>query len=706
MKTSVIATLKNKNQIEVTLSKEYSDRGSSRFLLFASGNYIRNLYIAQVSESDRNFRYLLEGLPPIEAGIEYEIQDDKNLFTRVDCSSLMNDWKLNFSRSNEQFGAIYHKEHTMFRLFAPLASDVFLLLFKDEKQLTFKMVRDYKSGVFTYDAVGDFDEYEYLYLIKNDGVWKESMDPFTNSTTLQSRRSVVINQKHLDIDFNDDKLKPLENASKAVIYECSIRDFTSSIHTNIVNKGKFLGMSEENRTTEKGNPVGLDYLSYLGITHVQIMPVYDFASTNDQLIEKTYNWGYDPLNLYSPEGSYSTDPKKPYARVDELKILVSSLHKRGIRVILDMVFNHMFTIQESSLEKTVPNYFFRFNDDGTYSNGSFCGNEFESRRFMGRKFIVDCCLMYVKEYHVDGFRFDLMGLIDIETMNEVYRKCKEINKDFILYGEGWDMPSSLPNEQKSKIANAHFMPNIGFFNDRYRDMVKGKTGDSELHLRGYLLGDLNYADAFVHCFLGSCLPIAMPPLFESPLQSINYVECHDNGTLFDKLLISNAMEKQEDRLKRINLLNAVTIFSYGVSFLHCGEEIGLSKKGITNSYNSGDNINSFDVEVLDERFYMAKYCKEAIELKKEYDFFSFSSKEDIQKYVQFENNKGRIIFTIKKADPFKEVKLIINPLNEPFAVTLNDYYRVLFNGLGRITQDFYVNYLTVNNISLIVLALE
>ena len=706
MKNYVVATLKNKTQIEALISKEYSDHGSSRFLLFASGNYIRTLYIAKVSESDRNFRYILEGLPPIEAGVEYEIQDDKNIFTHVDCSSLMTDWKSNFSRSNEEFGAIYYKDHTFFRLFAPLASDVFLLLFKGEKEESYPMIRDHKLGVFTLDLKGDYDAYEYLYLLKNDGVWKEAMDPFAKSTTLQSRRSVIINQNHIDIDFHDDKLPPLKSPSKAIIYECSVRDFTSSKHSNIINKGKYLGMCEENCKSDNHNPVGIDYLKYLGITHVQLMPVTDFASINDQFIEQTYNWGYDPLNLYAPEGSYSSDPKKPYARVDELKMLISSLHKNGIRVVLDMVFNHMFTVHESSLEKTVPNYFFRFNDDGSYSNGSFCGNEFESRRHMGRKFIVDCCLMYVRDYHVDGFRFDLMGLIDIDTMNEIYRRCKEINNDFILYGEGWDMPSIMPNEQKSKIANAHLLPHIGFFNDRYRDMVKGKTGDSELHLRGYVLGDTNYADAFVHCFLGSCLPIAMPPLFDSPLQSINYVECHDNATLYDKMLYSNGMEIEADRFKRINLLNAVTIFSYGISFIHSGEEIALSKKGITNSYNSGDNINSFDLEILDKRFFMAKYVKEAIELKKEYDFFSYDTKSELQKHIQYENQNGRIIFTILDADPFREVKLIINPLNEPFVITLKDYYRVLFNVSGRITQDFYVNHLTLNNISLIVLALE
>ncbi len=706
MDYQIKATLKSKTQIEAFVSKEYSFKGSSRFLLFASGNYIRTLYSAKVTETEKYFHYILEGLPEIEAGVFYEIQDDQNIFAPVDCSFLMHDWFLNFSRSNEEMGAIYHKDHTKFSVFAPLASDVFLLLYYKDHQETYPMIRDKKTGIFHMDVQGDLNEVEYLYLLKNDGVWKESIDPYTRSTTLQSRRGVVINPNEEKIDFHDDHLPSLKDPTKAIIYECSVRDFTSSIHSNIVNKGKFLGMSEENKVSEKNHPVGIDYLKYLGITHVQLMPVQDFVTTNDQFIEKTYNWGYDSGNMCAPEGSYSLDPKKPYSRVLELKRLISSLHLKGIRVVLDVVFNHQFNFLTSAFQKIVPNYYFRFNEDGSLSNGSFCGNEFESRRFMGRKFIIDTCLMYVKEYHVDGFRFDLMGLTDIETMNLVYDKCKEINPDFILYGEGWDMPSSLPNEQKAKIANQYFMPSIGFFNDRYRDMVKGKSGDGELYLRGYLLGDTNYSDAFIHCFLGSCLPIAMPPLFNYPHQSINYVECHDNATIYDKLLCSNALETEEDRLKRINLLNAVVIFSYGVPFIHSGEEIGLSKKGITNSYNSGDKINSFDVEVLDSRFSMAKFLKEAIELKKEYAFFAYDSKEEIASHVSYETKDGRIIFTIKDAKPFKEVKIIVNPLKDVFTIPLGDYYRVLFNLSGRITQEFYVNHLTMNGISLMILALE
>ena len=268
------------------------------------------------------------------------------------------------------------------------------------------------------------------------------------------------------------------------------------------------------------------------------------------------------------------------------------------------------------------------------------------------------------------------------------------------------MPSALLSEQKAKMGNAMFLPEIGFFNDRYRDMVKGKSFDEELNSRGYILGDLNYADAFIHCFLGSCLPVSMPPLFVSPTQSINYVECHDNATLYDKLQVSNAYESEEDRLKRINLLNAVTIFSYGVTFLHSGEEIGLSKKGVSNSYDAGDAINSFDTEILDKRFEMARFVKEAIALKKEYDFFSYKTKEEIAAHVLYENIEGRIIFTIQDADPYEKVKIVVNPLKDPFTVDLNDYYQVLFNNSGRITKDFFVNHALINGISLSIFALK
>ncbi len=706
MKELITSRLISRKQLEISVHKDYTSQICKHFYLYEDGVFLKELHIASTSQTMHHIRYFVNNLPTFSLSKVYEIQDDKCLFSTIDCSVLMRD-----GFNNERYyyagemGAIYSLSHTKFVLFAPSASEVYVQLFSKKGKEIHLMKRNDSNGIFTYNAIGDFDGFEYLYLLKINGKYIEAVDPYALSLTVNGKRGVIINKNKFDIDFHDDKLPPLNSEVNSIIYEMSIRDFTSSLHTNIKNKAKFSALSEENRVSENNHPVGLDYLKYLGVSHVQLLPVTDFYTTNELFPEITYNWGYDPRIMFSLKGSYANDVNNPYQRIYEFKNMVASLHEQGIRVIMDMVFNHQFCLEHSSFEKIVPNYYFRFNDDGTLSNGSFCGNELESRHLMVRKYIVDCCLMYVKEFHIDGFRFDLMGLTDQETVLEVYQKCKKINPDFMLYGEGWDMPSSLPQKDKTTLNNAHQLKDIGFFNDRYREIVKGKSADHELGFKGYLLGDSNYFDSFIHCFLASTLPISMPPLFVEPKQSINYIECHDNATIYDKLLISNGNESEKDRLKRISLLNATLIFSYGVCFLHSGQEIGLSKKGVYNSYNAPDEINGFDVEVLDKRFDMAKFVSEAIALKKKYPFFNYASREEIKENVKYENYYNRAIFTLVNQEPFKEVKIIINPLNEPIQLSLDSYYSVIFNEYGNI-KDYYAQNLTINGISLVIIVKE
>lgn len=706
MKELITSRLISRKQLEIAVHKDYSSQICKHFYLYEDGALLRELKVDSVSQTMHHMRYLITNLPVFSLAKVYEIQDDKCLFSTVDCSILMRDgFNNNRYYYAGEMGAIYSLTHTKFVLFAPSANEVYVQLFSKKGKEIHVMKRNDSNGIFTYNAIGDYDGFEYLYLLKINGRYIEAVDPYALSLTVNGKRGVIINKNKFKIDFHDDKLPPLKNEVNSIIYEMSIRDFTSSLHTNIKNKAKFSALSEEGKVSENNHPVGLDYLKYLGITHIQLLPVTDFYTTNELFPETTYNWGYDPRIMFSLKGSYGNDVINPYQRIYEFKNLVSSLHENGIRVIMDMVFNHQFSLEHSSFEKIVPNYYFRFYEDGTLSNGSFCGNELESRHLMVRKYIIDCCVMYVEEFHIDGFRFDLMGLTDQDTILEVYQKCKKINPDFMLYGEGWDMPSALSSKEKTTLNNAHLLKDIGFFNDRYREIVKGKSSDHELGFKGYLLGDVNYFDSFIHCFLASTLPISMPPLFVEPKQSINYIECHDNATIYDKLLISNGHETEKERLKRICLLNATLIFSYGVCFIHSGQEIGLSKKGVYNSYNASDEINGFDVEVLDKRFDMAKFVSEAIALKKKYPFFNFASKEEIKENVKYENYYNRAIFTLVNQKPFKEVKIIINPLNEPIQLSLDSYYSVIFNEYGNI-KDYYAQNLTINGISLVIIVKE
>ena len=299
-----------------------------------------------------------------------------------------------------------------------------------------------------------------------------------------------------------------------------------------------------------------------------------------------------------------------------------------------------------------------------------------------------------------------MGLIDLETINEIKEKCTKIKPGFMVYGEGWDMPSTLPGELKSKMYNADKMEEVGFFNDRFRDIVKGKSGDYELGVKGYILGDYNYIDGFKHCYLGSCIPLAYPPLFSSPNQSINFIECHDNATIYDKLKFSNSYENEETWLRRINLLNASTILSFGVPFIHSGQEIGLSKKGICNSYNCGDNINHFNYDVMDRRWKMVNYIKDIIRIRKELPFFRINDKEIISKMVEFKNlPEGGLLITYngEYVAPYKEVAIVINPSNNPLTYDLGDYYNAICNENGYLKEGVHVKLIQASPISLNIL---
>lgn len=618
------AILRTKDTIEVSIHKKYLYNGSRYFYLFENGNFVKELHIERITETNNHFRYIVNDLPQLKIGQDYEIQDDRNTFCSIDCSVLMKEMSYDhLYKFDGEMGAIYHPNHTIFRVFSPLASSINLVLFhKNNKEIYAMKKRD--NGIFYYNAIGDYDGFEYLYQVKVNGKYVESIDPYTRSTTLHSRRGVVINPNKYDYEFNDDKLSPLASPCSSVIYEMSVRDFTSSIHTSIKHKGKYLGLTETNKVSTGNNKVGLDYLSDLGVTHVQLLPVTDFLTTNDQFPENTYNWGYDSGNMFALEGSYSSNPSDPYSRIHEFKKVVSSLHERNIRVIVDMVFNHQFTVENSSFEKILPNYYFRFNPDGTLSNGSFCGNEFESRRYMARKFIVDTCLMFVKEFHVDGFRFDLMGILDIDTVNEVCEYVKSIKSNILVYGEGWDMPSFIDEDKKSTITNAKKLKNIGFFNDYYRESLKYDYLGENVIKGNYMISDEKIFDAN---------------------QSINYLECHDNYTYYD---LQTYVELRDEKyaMKKQLFKNLIILISNGYAFYHSGQEFFRTKQGIENSYCSLDKINGFDWNKLYKHSKEVSLIEKMIRIREKHNLFMSNYK------YKNENN----VITLKTND----VEIVIN----------------------------------------------
>jgi pullulanase len=703
------AYLKNDKELKIVIPKSYNSQGCKEFYLYDLDFCVQKLVIDSVNETTSTFKYTIKKLPQFKLGRYYTIMDDRNIVIPLDCSCLMrSDKYIGRMHSDKEMGAIYTKKNTTFRVFSPIASGGFVMIHNEKTHDTVTQVmnKDEKTGVLEAVVNGDFAAWSYLYFLEINGQTVETPDPCSKAVTVNSKRSVIVDPKLVEVDLHNEDLKPFGTITDAVICELSVRDATSDPNTLIVHKGKYLGLAEEGVKTLKGNPVGLDYLKELGVTHIQILPVFDFQTTNDLHPQDTYNWGYDPLFYNAVEGGMASNPLDPLARIVELKTMIGSLHKNNIRVVMDVVFNHVFNMETSPFEKACPNYYFRYTEDGYLSNGSFCGNEFESRHLMARKFIVDSCKYWVKEFGIDGLRFDLMGLLDTKTILEVYEECKKLNKDFILYGEGWDMPTVLAPSQKASMNNAFKLENIGFFNDRYRDIAKGKTDHDALYVKGYLTGDTNYIDGFKHVFLGSSLPLAYPPLFKDVNQSINYVECHDNNTIFDKLEKCCYDEDEITKLKRIKLINALNIFSFGVPFFHLGQEIGLSKDGDHNSYRSGDKINSFKYNVLDERSEMFNFFKDVVKFKKKYPFLRMSSKDIIDKGIEISTDKGGVLkvqyIDKELISPFKDVIMYVNPTKSLFETDLNDYYQIIFNESGEICSELFAQHLLVNPLSVVI----
>lgn len=707
------ATLIDETRIDVVVEKSYNSQGCQKFFLYDDSELLGELKIESISVSGKKFIYILNNPYELKLGRNYVIFDERNIVIDLDCSCLLRmDKFVDRMYSDQEMGAIYSKKGTTFRIFSPLASSGVVKIDSLDKNehISISLTKNDKTGILEGYAKGDHANCRYSYLLKINNQVRDVLDPYAKAVTVLSKSAVIINPKEVSIDLNEDKLKPFGTINDAIIYELSIRDLTSDLNTNIVNKGKYLGFIEEGHKTKEGNPIGFDYLKSLGVTHVQLLPIYDFQTTNDLHPEDTYNWGYDPMNYNAPEGSFSSDPKDPLSRIIELKKVVSKLHANNIRVVMDVVYNHVFNMETSCFERACPNYYFKFNADGTKSDGSFCGNEFESRHLMARKYIIDSCLYWAKEYGIDGFRFDLMGLIDIDTINAVYAECKKIKPDIIIYGEGWDMPTVMPQNQRSTMNNASLMPNIGFFNDRFRDITKGKTGHDELHVCGYLSGDKNYIDGFKHVISGSVLPIAHPPLFKTPSQSINYVECHDNNTIYDKLKACCPLEDETTILRRIKLINAAVMFSIGVPFFHMGQEIGLTKFGEGNSYRSSDLVNQFRWNTLDERKDMYNFFRDLVDMRKSLPFLKLNDRKVIEQSIEFNNDYSGILkIRYSNKDviaPYSDVLIFINPKKESFSVDLCDYYKILFNESGKITSSLYSQHLVVNPLSLVICVKE
>lgn len=552
--------------------------------------------------------------------------------------------------TGNDLGAVYSPKMTRFKVWAPEAESVKLNLYKQgegDNLIDQHVMKKSVNGTYVFEKQGDCNGIYYTYTVVNHGEEQEAVDPYTKAAGVNGQRGMVINlAKTNPQGFELDGYRNPEHITDAIIYEGSVRDFTMDESSGVFHNGKFLGLTEANTTNHFGEATALDYISGLGVTHVQILPAFDFETVDEKNQKAQYNWGYDPDNYNVPEGSYAVSPYDGAVRIQEMKQMVLALHSRGIGVIMDVVFNHTYRRDDSNLQKIVPGYYYRSDETG-YTNGSGCGNEVASDRPMVQKLIVDSLIYWAKEYHIDGFRFDLMGVLDIDTMNVIAERLKEIRPDIYLYGEGWNGgPSSLAEEKRAFKASAKKMPGIGMFNDDIRDTIKGSVFYDD-HL-GFVNGGTHLENALRYGITGA---VAHPqvdydaygskPWAKEPGQSINYVSCHDNYTLWDKLSVS-CPEASEEKKKAMNRLCAAIVFtSQGVPFIQAGEEFLRSKplpekKGFAeNSYNMPDAVNSIKWDNIHEYPDMIAYYKGLMALRKAHPVFRMQSEAEMTQNLCF-----------------------------------------------------------------------
>ena len=484
--------------------------------------------------------------------------------------------------------------------------------------------------------------------------------------------------------WSDDHGPKIDNITDAVLYEMHHRDFSMHPSSGIVHKGKFLALTEAGTKNAEGLSTGIDHLKELGVTHVHILPSYDFNSVDESnLPSNQYNWGYDPYNYNAPEGSYSTDPANPATRVREMKEMVKALHDAGIGVVMDVVYNHTANNDDSNFSLTAPGYFYRHRPDGSYSDASGCGNETASDRQQMRNFIVNSVKYWAKEYHIDGFRFDLMAIHDTETMNQVAEELKKINPSIFVYGEGWTAGDSpLPTDRRALKENVDKMKGIAVFSDDIRDAVKGHYSNAAD--RGFATAKPGNEETVK---IGIVASTAHPQVDYSkgnnskfayagaPSEIINYVSCHDDLTLTDKLAKSMEGSTEAERQRAARLAQTIVFTSQGTPFIFAGEEMFRGKKGVHNSYKSPDSINAIDWSLKSRNAEQVEYYKNLIRLRREHPAFRMTTAADIAKNIVFDKIKSPnvISYSIRNhanGDAWGEIKVIFNGSDAPFAAKI------------------------------------
>ncbi len=586
-------------------------------------------------------------------------------------------------------------DKTVFRLNSPYKTT--LRIYKDgEGGKPMKTVKMKSKGDGVWEAVvkGNLNGLFYTFDTGNG----ECPGLFAKAVGVNGNRGAVVNMPSTDPEgWNEDSRPALASPADLVIYELHHRDFSIDPSSGLGNKGKFLALTD---------PKAIEYLKRLGVNAIHILPSFDYASVDETRLDTPqYNWGYDPKNYNVPEGSYSTDPYSPTVRIKEFKQMVQALHRAGIRVILDVVYNHTFDIKNSNFQRVNPDYFYRKTADGKYSDGSGCGNETASEKALMREYMLESVKYWVNEYHIDGFRFDLMGVHDIVTMNDIRAAVDQIDPSIYIYGEGWSAGScAYPTDKLAMKANTRQLNGIGAFCDDMRDALRGPFSDD--HKGGFLAGMPDMEESLKFGIVGA---ISHPQIdmkrvnyskeawTNSPTQMVSYVSCHDDLCLTDRLR-SSIPGITEDELIRLDLLAQTAVLtSQGVPFILCGEEMLRDKKGIHNSFKSPDSINHLDWNNLKRYPQVFDYYSGLIALRKSHPAFRLANADLVRKHLSFlDAPKGVVAFSLNDnagGDSWRDIIVILNANKQPTDINVPegeytvvvDNGKVNVNGLGSIT---------------------
>jgi pullulanase len=580
--------------------------------------------------------------------------------------------------NGNDLGLTWTSKQSSFRIWAPTATRVRLKLYSQpldgDAVQTIEMKRSV-NGTWTSKLSGDHLGSYYTFGILYKGQWlQEVPDPYAKAVGTNGKRAMIVDlEKTNPKGWAKDKSPGLHNPVDAVIYELHIRDASIAANSGIINKGKFTGLTETGTRNKEGLSTGIDHLVELGVTHIHLLPFFDFNSADETgTTSVKYNWGYDPVNYNTPEGSYATNAADGNIRIKEFKQLVQAFHSKGLSVVMDVVYNHTAFTEQSNFNQLVPGYYYRHNDKGGFSNATACGNETASEKAMMRKFILESVMYWVKEYHIDGFRFDLMGVHDIETMNIISRELHKLNPGILLYGEGWTAGASpVPDSLRAIKKNVSKLNGIAVFSDDIRDGIKGSV--FEASDKGFASNKPGMEQTIRFGIVAACrhpqvdyskVNYSNAPYANSPSNTITYTECHDNNTLWDKLALSTPGATTEQRISMQQLALSIVLTSQGISFLHAGTEFLRSKKGVENSYNSPDSINEIDWSLKTINHNVFTYVQQLIKMRKGHPAFRMQTAKEIQDNLHFfETGAGVVGYQLNGGavkDNWKEIQVWFN----------------------------------------------